>query len=195
MGHTKCMYLCMLHNLKFLVTGEHYGDPWILFQNGTVSLSRIFSTDLQTINLSMTVSQKQRQKGWKQSAAQKWNSGSATITKIKGWQYNVNKHFVRVLKASSHLFWIHKNATEGTTIYSRNGSTVNLSLTGERKLLYMSNTTLLYKRSTKNRKSRHRNKLVWVILWGSWGQKPTYTGMFNTFRQTSAETYSIVNEW
>jgi len=25
-GHTKCMYLCMLYNCKFLVTGEHYGD-------------------------------------------------------------------------------------------------------------------------------------------------------------------------
>lgn len=149
---------------------------------------------LLTIHLSMTASQKQTAEGWKQSAAKKWNCGSTTITEIKRWQYNVNKQFVRVLRTSSHLFWIHKNATEGTVIYRINSSTVNVNLTGEGKLLYMSNTIALYKWSTQNRKSRHRNKVEGVIPQGSWGQKPTYRGMPDPLCQTSAETYSVVNK-
>lgn len=63
------MYLSMLYNPKFLDTGEHPEDSLIRFQNGTVS--HLSSTYLQTIHLSLTVSQKQREDGWKQSAAQK----------------------------------------------------------------------------------------------------------------------------
>lgn len=83
--------------------------------------SIFFSTHLQTINPSMTVSQKERRAG---NSLQHKNEFLVSITEIQGWQYNVNKQFVRGLKASSHLFWIHKNATEGTIIYRINGSTV-----------------------------------------------------------------------
>lgn len=68
-GYTKCMYLCMLYNPKFLDNGEHPEDSLILFQNCTVS--HLLSTYIQTTHLSLAVSQKQREEGWKQSAAQK----------------------------------------------------------------------------------------------------------------------------
>lgn len=64
-----------------------------------------------------------------------------------------------------------QTVTEGT-IYSVNGSSVNLSLTGEEKLLYVSQTIVLYKRFTNSRKSRHRNKPVWVIPQGIWDRTP-----------------------
>lgn len=87
-----------------------------------------------------------------------------------------------------------QTVTEGTIIHSINASPVNLNLTSEEKLLYVSQAIVLCKWSTNSRKTRHRNKPGRFIIQGIWGQKPMYTSTLNTRGQASSETYTTVSK-